>query len=159
MSVRFPLRSSFLLVLVAVASLAFVGSPLTSAAEPATVEEGFVSLFDGKSLEGWEGNEKIFRVEDEAIVGGTLKEKIAHNHFLCTKKEYGDFELRLQAKLVGEGANAGVQFRTQRIPNHHEVSGYQCDMGIMSGKNIWGSLYDESRRNKFLVTGPHEEVG
>jgi hypothetical protein len=44
-------------------------------------------------------------------------------------------------------ANAGVQFRTRRIPNHHEVSGYQADVG----QHYWGALYDESRRNKVLV--------
>jgi hypothetical protein len=128
------------------------------AAEPAKGEEGFTSLFDGKSLAGWEGDKKIFRVEEGAIIGGSLKEKIDHNYFLRSTKEYGDFELRLKARLVGDGGNAGVQFRTAKIPNHHEVSGYQCDMGIMDGKNIWGALYDESRRNKFLVVGPDEEL-
>ncbi len=32
-------------------------------------------------------------------------------------------------RLKGEGNNAGVQFRSERVPNHHEVSGYQCDVG------------------------------
>ena len=92
---------------------------------------------------------KAFRIEDGAIVGGSLKERVKHNDFLCTKKMYGDFELRLKCKLVGKGANAGVQFRTNRVPNHHEVSGYQADMG---GRNnfYWGVLYDEHRRNKVL---------
>lgn len=116
-------------------------------------EEGFTPLFDGKTLKGWEGNEKMFRVEDGAIVAGTLKEKIPHNEFLCTEKQFGDFELRLKVKLVGEGANAGIQFRTKRIPNHHEVSGYQADMG----QGWWGALYDESRRNKILA-GPSKET-
>ena len=58
-----------------------------------------------------------------------------------------DFELRLQFKLLGgDESNAGVQFRTARIPNDHEVIGYQADMG----KGYWGSLYDESRRKKTL---------
>jgi hypothetical protein len=118
------------------------------AAEPAPVK-----LFDGKTLAGWEGNEKMFRVENGAIVAGSLKEKIPHNDFLCTTKEYGDFELTFKARLVGQGDNAGVQFRSQRVPNHHEVSGYQCDIGLMQGRSIWGSLYDESRRNKFLAHG------
>ncbi len=63
------------------------------------------------------------------------------------------FELRLQAKLVGDGKNAGIQFRSQRIPNHHEVIGYQCDMGEMGNRSIWGSIYDESRRKKFICRG------
>ena len=110
-----------------------------------------VAIFDGKTFDGWEGDLKIFRIQDGAIVGGSLKEKVARNEFLCTKRTYGDFELRLKVKLVGEGANAGIQFRTKRIPNHHEVSGYQADMG----QGWWGALYDESRRNKVLL-GPDQ---
>jgi hypothetical protein len=119
-------------------------------------ESGFRPLFDGKSLAGWEGDEKVFRVADGAIVAGSLKEKIQHNHFLCTKERFGDFELRLKAKLVGQGENAGVQFRSERIKDHFEVIGYQCDMGTGQGKSIWGALYDESRRKTFLVQGDQE---
>ena len=109
-------------------------------------------IFDGKTFAGWEGNLKIFRIDEGAIVGGTLKEKIARNEFLCTTRPYSDFELRLKVKLLGgDGANAGIQFRTARIPNHHEVSGYQADMGT----GWWGALYDESRRKKVLL-GPDQ---
>lgn len=122
-------------------------------------EDGFERLFDGKTLMGWEGGERAFRVQDGAIVGGTLKERIPRNEFLCTERSFGDFELRLKAKLIGDpGKNAGVQFRTRRIPDHHEVIGYQCDMGFMDGRLIWGSIYDESRRRKFLVHGDAEKV-
>jgi len=119
-------------------------------------EEGFTSLFDGKTLAGWEGKEGVFRVEGDAITAGSLKENIKQNEFLCTTKNYGDFELRLEAKLIGPGENAGIQFRSERIPSHHEVIGYQCDMGLAGGKSIWGALYDESRRKKFLATGDDE---
>ncbi len=118
----------------------------------AWADDGFRPLFDGKTLQGWEGNLKLFRVEDGAIVGGNLKERIAHNEFLCTTQEFEDFELRLECKLVGEGANAGIQFRSRRIPNHHEVIGYQADMGA----GWWGKLYDESRRRRVLA-GPADE--
>ncbi len=132
--------------------------PLAVLATGADDEPGFRPLFDGKSLAGWEGDEKVFRVADEAIVGGSLKDKIDHNHFLCTKDRFGDFELRLQAKLVGKGENAGVQFRSERIKDHFEAIGYQCDMGMAAGKSIWGALYDESRRKMFLVQGDHEKL-
>jgi len=106
-------------------------------------EPGFTPLFDGKSLAGWEGDAKIFRVEEGAIVAGSPSERIARNEFLASKEEFGDFELRLQARLVGKGQNAGVQFRSQRMPDHFEMIGYQCDMGAMRGQSIWGALYDE----------------
>ena len=112
-----------------------------------TAEQKPFPLFDGKTFKGWEGNLKIFRIESGAIVGGTLSEKIARNEFLCTKKTYKNFILKLEVKLLGgPKANAGIQIRTKRIPNHHEVVGYQADMG----KGWWGSLYDESRRRKVL---------
>jgi hypothetical protein len=121
-------------------------------------EAGFRALFDGQTLAGWEGDPKVFRVQDGAVVAGSLSEKVAHNDFLCTKEMFGDFELRLQARLVGKGQNAGVQFRSERVPNHYEVSGYQCDMGTANGQPIWGWLYDESRRKKFLVEADAEKL-
>lgn len=109
-------------------------------------------LFDGKTFDGWEGNLAHFRIESGAIAAGTLKASIARNEFLCTTRQYADFELRLRVKLLGgDKANAGIQFRTQRIPNHHEVIGYQADMGT----GWWGALYDESRRKRVLV-GPDQ---
>lgn len=113
---------------------------------------GPTSLFDGKTFTGWEGNQAHFRIESGAIVGGTLAATIARNEFLCTTREFKDFELRLRVKLLGgDAANAGIQFRTARIPNDHEVIGFQADMGT----GWWGALYDESRRKKVL-TGPDQ---
>ena len=115
-----------------------------------------VPLFDGKTFRGWEGDtNKSFRLQDGAIVAGTLEAKIPRNEFLCTTRNYTNFVLRLKFKLVGKGANAGVQFRTKRIPNHHEVSGYQADM---DDPNWWSCLYDESRRNKVLAQAEKDAV-
>ncbi|MEC8556849.1 MAG: DUF1080 domain-containing protein [Planctomycetota bacterium] len=127
-------------------------------AQERKLEKGFKWLFDGKTLDGWEGEEEYFRVEDGNIVAGTLKEKIPVNQFLCTEKQYENFELILEAKIRGEGNNAGIQFRSKRIPNDHEVSGYQCDMGVAWKRPVWGALYDESRRRKMLAEGPPEKV-
>lgn len=112
------------------------------------------ALFDGKTFNGWEGPMESFRIENGSIVAGTLKADIPKNQFLSTKQAFGDFELRLKFKMIGEKVNAGVQFRTKRIPDHHEVIGYQADMG---GK-YWGALYDESRRRKVLSGPDLEEV-
>lgn len=117
-----------------------------------------VSLFDGKSFAGWEGDTtKTWRIEDGAFVGGSLAEKVPHNEFLATAKSYGNFELRLKFKLTGtEGMiNGGVQFRSQRIANHFEMIGYQADLG----EGYYGALYDESRRKKVLATPDKEAVG
>lgn len=108
------------------------------------------TLFDGKSLEGWsvrKGEEKYWTVKDGAIVGGSTKEKVAHNTFITSAKQYGDFELTLQVKVEGQRPNAGIQIRSERIKDHHEMIGYQADVG----PGYWGRLYDESRRRKFLA--------
>ena len=122
------------------------------AAEKTAEKDGFTRLFDGKTFDGWEGNLKAFRIEDGAIVGGSLNERVPRNEFLCIKKEHANFELRLKFKLLGKGANAGVQIRSRRIPNHHEMIGYQADLG----EGWWGCLYDESRRRKVLA-GPTKD--
>jgi hypothetical protein len=113
-------------------------------------------LFDGQTFAGWEGDtNKSFRIQDGAIVGGSLKEKVPRNEFLCTTRSYTNFVLRVKFKLLGKDANAGVQFRSKRVPNHHEVSGYQADMAEPSW---WGCLYDESRRNKMLAKSDMEAL-
>jgi hypothetical protein len=123
-----------------------------SASRPQTTR-----LFDGKTFKGWVGDtNKTFRIEQGAIVGGTMNVKIPRNEFLCTDRDYTNFVLRLKFKLLGgPTANAGVQFRTKKIPNNNEVSGYQADMGDPAW---WGCIYDESRRNKVLAKSNIEKV-
>jgi hypothetical protein len=146
-TMRFPAIVFFILLPV----ILFTHSESVSADEK---EKGVHVLFDGKTLDGWDGDANVFRVEDGSIIGGQLKDKIPHNYFLSTKEEYGDFELRLEFKLIGADTNAGVQLRSKRIPDHHEMIGYQADLG----KNYWGALYDESRRKKVLVAPKKEEL-
>jgi hypothetical protein len=112
-----------------------------------------VALFNGETLAGWEGDAYWFRVEDQAIVAGRSDQPIPHNLFLCTTQNYDNFELRLEVKLVGPGQNAGVQFRSKRVPSSSEVSGYQADAGRAWDRSVWGALYDESRRKKMLAEG------
>ena len=115
-----------------------------------------VPLFDGKSFDGWDGDTaKTWRIENGEIVGGSLTEKVAHNEFLATRKSYANFELRLKFKLTGtEGQiNAGVQIRSERLPDHFEMIGYQADLG----EKYYGALYDESRRKKVLAA-PEADV-
>ncbi len=105
-----------------------------------------VPLFDGKTFTGWEGDTaKTWRIENGQIIAGKPDVKQPRNEFLCTTRDYADFELRLEYRR-GEN-NSGIQFRSERVPNHHEVSGYQADFA----PGIDGCLYDESRRNRFLA--------
>lgn len=121
-------------------------------------DEAFEPLFDGESFAGWDGDtETTWRIEDGALVGGSLVERVPHNEFLATTREFSDFVLRLQFKLLGDEGfiNAGVQVRSQRVPDHYEMIGYQLDMG---DPTWWGSLYDESRRNTVLAQADSDAV-
>jgi hypothetical protein len=110
-----------------------------------------VKIFNGKNFSGWEGDTlKTWKIQDNALWGGSLTENVPLNDFLCTKKSYGNFTLKLKFKLENKGGfcNVGVQFRSLRLKNPaHEMTGYQADLG----PGYWGALYDESRRNKVLV--------
>ena len=117
-----------------------------------------IHLFDGKTFKGWQGDTlHTWRIRDGALVGGSLSEKVPHNEFLSTTKSYGNYVLKLKFKLTGQDGfiNGGVQFHSQRIANPpYEMRGYQADIG----KGYWGSLYDESRRNKLLATADPEQI-
>jgi putative membrane-bound dehydrogenase-like protein len=113
-----------------------------------TVHAAPVSLFDGKTLAGWEGDAAWWRVEEGEIRGGSFKTKVPKNLFLATEKSYQNFDLRIKLRLTGTGfVNSGVQMRSVRVPNSSEMSGYQVDYG----KGWYGKLYDESRRNKVIA--------
>ena len=107
-----------------------------------------VSLFDGKTLAGWEGDAAWWRVEAGEIRGGSLTTKVPKNFFLATEKSYQNFDLRVKLRLTGTGfVNSGIQMRSVRVPNSSEMSGYQVDFG----KGWYGKIYDESRRNKVIA--------
>jgi len=114
-----------------------------------SADQRFQPLFNGTELSEWNGDMSVFRIEQNSVVGGQLKQRIPHNFFLAHESDFSDFELLLQFRLVGEATNAGIQIRSERIPNHHEMIGYQADLG----QQYWGALYDESRRRKILA-GP-----
>src|SRR5436853_7611144 len=105
-----------LLLLIFVATLTQSCEHRPSARKEGTVASKTTRLFDGKTCKGWVGDtNKTFRIEQGAIVGGTMNAKIPRNEFLCTDRDYTNFVLRLKFKLLGgPSANAGVQFRTRR---------------------------------------------
>ena len=108
-------------------------------------DEGFVSLFNGEDLTGWEGDPFLWKAEDGMLVGRSPG--IGYNDFLTTAREYQDFVLRFEIHLVNNIGNSGVQIRSRRVPGSMEMTGYQADVG----PSWWGSLYDESRRRITLA--------
>jgi hypothetical protein len=125
-------------------ALILLAAPCAAAA--ADVEEGFTPLFDGKSLDGFtqRGGKAVYTVADGAIVGTTAPN--TPNSFLCTDKDYANFELRLEFK-VDPALNSGVQIRSHSLPDYKNgrVHGYQVE--IDPSARAWtGGIYDESRR-------------
>lgn len=113
--------------------------------------DGSDRIFDGKTFAGWEGDTiNTWRIENGALVGGSLEHTVPHNDFLCTERSYDNFILTLKIKLTGDEGfiNSGVQFRSERsMDPAYEMVGYQADWG----EGYWASLYDESRRNKTIA--------
>lgn len=108
-------------------------------------EAGFVPLFNGEDLAGWEGDPFLWKVRDGMLVGQSPG--ISYNDFLTTVGEYADFVLRFEVHLLGDKGNSGVQIRSRRVPGSMEMIGYQADIG----PTWWGNLYDESRRRVTLA--------
>ncbi|MBB5037385.1 DUF7133 domain-containing protein [Prosthecobacter dejongeii] len=110
-----------------------------------------VSLFDGKSLTGWDFDPAVWRIEGGLMTGGSLTEKVTQNYFICTHKSYQNFDLKLKIKVSGDPTtgmlNSGIQIRSLRVPSGHHMSGYQVDCG----KGWFGKIYDEFRRNKVIA--------
>jgi hypothetical protein len=139
-------------------SLFSIVACLAAATTRAQSEDGWVSLFNGRDLDGWEqhSGKAEYRVEDGAIVGKTVLD--TGNSFLCTKKKYGDFILELEFK-VPEGMNSGIQFRSayydkettveingkpKKFPADR-VHGYQYEIDP-SPRAYTAGVYDEARR-------------
>jgi hypothetical protein len=114
-------------------------------AAPLTAQDGWASLFDGKSLNGWtqKNGTATYEVVDGTIVGTTVKG--SPNSFLCSDRFYGDFELEFDVKLFDDRLNSGVQIRSHSIPSHKKgrVHGYQVEI---STNGHAGFVYDEARR-------------
>ncbi len=120
---------------------------LLSAVGPALSgeDEGFISLFDGQSLDGWAGDARFWRVEDGHIVGQTTAEQpTERNTFLIWEGgEPGDFELMFEYRIDTEWANSGIQVRS-RILDGYRVGGYQPDIATVDW--ITGILFEEAGR-------------
>lgn len=136
--------------------LVSLASPVPSSINQSKAKQ--IHLFDGKTFKGWQGDTvHTWRIKEGALVGGSLTKTVPHNEFISTTKSYSNYVLKLKFKLIGNDGliNGGVQFHSQRIKNPpYEMTGYQADIG----DGYWGSLYDESRRDKLLATADSAKI-
>jgi hypothetical protein len=112
-------------------------------------KDGFQPLFNGKNLDGWDGDPRLWKARDGMIIGSTEGAPLEYNSFLMTKKSYGNFILKAQAKLRNH--NSGIQFRSEEVPGlKWAVRGYQADM---AEDNYWGCIYEERGKRGVMVNG------
>lgn len=121
-------------------------------------DEGFVEIFDGKSLDGWEGDPVYWRVEEGNLVGEITPETVVkRNTFIIWKKgQPGDFELKLEYRITKEG-NSGVNYRSARMDDHpFALTGYQSDI---DGRNRYtGQNYEERGRTTLAYLGQRTSI-
>ena len=153
-------RSIGILSLLAAMLLAASASQCASARD----NDGFVPLFNGKDLDAWvkRGGKATYHIDGDEIVGTSVLN--TDNTFLCTPRDYADFELQLEFK-VDDGLNSGIQIRSQAFDEVKEVElqdaegnttkkkipagrvhGYQVEIDTNPNRSWSGGIYDEARR-------------
>jgi len=120
---------------------------------------GFVPIFDGKTLKGWDGDPTFWRAENGEIVGETTPEKVVkENNFLIWRGgRVRDFELKVEFKL--SGTNSGIQYRSLEMPEIGKwvLKGYQADMDFTNG--FTGNLHEErGRKPGHVVLAPRGQL-
>jgi hypothetical protein len=126
---------------------------------PVADSSGFVSLFDGKDLAGWDFDSTVWRVENGVAVGEVTPQRpLDHNSFLVWKGGTpGDFEFMAEYRISDSG-NSGVQYRSETLADlPHAVKGYQADI---DGPNQWtGQNYEERGRGFLALRGQIAKMG
>jgi hypothetical protein len=121
-------------------------------------DAGFVSIFDGTSLTGWDGDTTFWRVENGEIVGETTPEKVAKtNSFLIWRGgTVRDFELKLEFRM--NATNSGIQYRSTELPDVGQwvLKGYQADMEFSGGYTA--NVHEERGRTGHVVLSRRGQV-
>ncbi len=144
-----PIRS---LLCLAVASTLLTGSGVRA-------DDRFESIFNGKDLDGWDGDPALWSVRDGTITGKTTKENpIKLNQFLIWRGgTVGDFELKLKLRMTGKN-NSGIQYRSKEYGKAGKwvAGGYQCD--VHPNPPFCGMLYEERGRGIVATRGKHIRI-
>ncbi len=147
---KINLRISKIYLAIALISLVFTGCKV---ANSQSKKDGFVQIFDGKTLDGWEGDPTYWRVENGNIVGEiTPSTLLKTNSFLIWKGgEPADFELYAECNITKSG-NSGINYRSERLTDvPYALRGYQADI---DGNNRYtGQNYEERKRTTLAYRG------
>lgn len=121
------------------------------------IQDGFQSIFDGETLEGWEGDPIYWSVNNGVIVGEITPETtLKANTFLIYQEELSDFELKAEFR-ISESGNSGIQYRSERVEAvPFALRGYQADI---DGKNTYtGQNYEERKRTTLAYRGQKTRI-
>ena len=143
----------------AAAAPILLSAPAALHAQPSAVPAGFTSMFDGKTLKGWRGDQTLWSVRDGVITGGTDK-PVEANTFLIFDKPYGDFEIRFKYRWLSPEGNSGLQFRSGQVEGNYVMTGYQANV---TPTNVpperFGMLYNEiADRQELALLGQKAEI-
>jgi hypothetical protein len=140
------------LVLIIALSNALAQDPAAKADGVATLPQpdadGFISLFNGKDLSGWEGLEGYWSVKDGVIEGSETKDKSKQTFLILSAskaepKKFGNFEMHFKYKFATPAGNSGLQFRSKILDEKtYRVGGYQADFDANAQYD--GGFYDEA---------------
>ncbi len=124
------------------------------AAPKAALESGFVSLFNGRDLTGWDGDPRFWSVKDGVIRGQTTLEKKTSGNTFCVWRggKLKDFVLRIKFRI--ENGNSGIQYRSKEVQKWR-ISGYQAE--VCNGGSV-GFLYHERGRGGLVNVGDFVEI-
>ena len=119
-------------------------------------ETGFQSIFDGKTLNGWDGDPDFWRVEDGAIVGQSSREQQPRQNTFCIRRggHPGNFEWKAEYRLTGvNDGNSGIQYRSVELPEVAKwvMKGYQADIDLK--QQYTGQIYEERGRGFLALRG------
>ena len=137
----------------------FVGTDRVQAfgLRPAAKEE-FKPLFDGKTLNHWRGDPRLWSVQDGAITGRTSKPN-TNNSFLIHDGKYRDFELHFKYRFLTTQGNSGMQYRSRLYPEHDFAApGYQASVVTLDAKERFAMLWDEDTRGVLALVGEKTDV-
>lgn len=141
-------------LVIAVFAPASAQIPASGAAQ-APAQDNAIRPFDGRTLDGWDGDRSHWRVENGEIVGRSTRENpVAHSEYLVWSGAMpNDFELRCRIKL--HGGNSGIQYRSRRSQGHHDLVGYQADLDAADAYT--GVLYEGLGRGLMSARGEQVE--
>lgn len=143
-------RLNIFLMLLMLFGLIFLGM---SFKDDSIEKDNWINIFDGETLDGWDGDPKYWRVEDGKIIGEVTEETLLdRNSFLIWRGGLTrDFEIKVKYRISLEG-NSGINYRSQQVDDvPYALRGYQADM---DGFNRYtGMNYEERRRTTIATRG------